>query len=393
MSWEELLKKVKQHGETLDVAGKRRSMTSLAESLGLSSEEMTSRDTVGTRTRKLRSFSGAKDSEPGVVDYDPWRMYASSDVDSTRLSENERKRILIDSLLRPALDIATTLDATKTSQDLLHVLDHHYGEVSDGYELYTQFRSSIQDVKEYLQRLHLLALKATQREGMRKQDIAKEVIRQFESGCADKDLLNRIDICGLLEDETLPSVDEVLLLVRTEESRRKEKKLRLKARNARVNMLKVQESDMAAEMASLQKKVEALTLQLQSQTTPGAQGGGVQPGTYSPTGHQPGASSFQGQLQRTDLARGRVVAPVAGDREDSSLAEVGGRKGSVSCVARMVTFRLPARVQGMLSWSSRDYLLQLRGLMGLSIAFRESGSCLWCYGTSRGTRNEESHGW
>ena len=226
-------------------------------------------------------------------------MYASSVVDSTRLSENERKRILIDSLLRPALDIATTLDATKTSQDLLHVLDHHYGEVSDGYELYTQFRSSIQDVKEtaceYLQKLHLLALKATQREGMRKQHIAKEVIRQFESGCADEDLLNRIDIRGLLEDETLPSVDEVLLLVRTEESRRKEKKLRLKARNARANMLKVQESDMAAEMASLQKKVEALTLQLQSQTTPGAQGGGVQPGTYSPTGHQPGASSFQGQ--------------------------------------------------------------------------------------------------
>ena len=272
---------------------------------------MTSRDTVGTRTRKLRSFSGAKDSEPGVVDYDTWRMYASSVVDSTRLSENERKRILIDSLLRPALDIATTLDATKTSQDLLHVLDHHYGEVSDGYELYTQFRSSIQDVKEtaceYLQKLHLLALKATQREGMRKQHIAKEVIRQFESGCADEDLLNRIDIRGLLEDETLPSVDEVLLLVRTEESRRKEKKLRLKARNARANMLKVQESDMAAEMASLQKKVEALTLQLQSQTTPGAQGGGVQPGTYSPTGHQPGASSFQGQPQRTDLAprRGR----------------------------------------------------------------------------------------
>ena len=90
---------------------------------------------------------------------------------------------------------------------------------------------------------------------------------------------------------------------------------------------------------------------------------------------------------------GGVVAPVAGDKEDSSLAEVGGRQGSVSCVARMVIFRLPAHVQGMLSWSSRDYLLQFRGLMGLSIAFRETSSCLWCYGTSRCTRNEESHGW
>ena len=72
-------------------------------------------------------------------------------------------------------------------------------------------------------------------------------------------------------------------------------------------MLKLQESDMATEMASLQKKVEALTLQLQGQTTLGAQGGGVQPGTYSASGHQPGAASFHGQPQRTDLAprRGR----------------------------------------------------------------------------------------
>ena len=67
-------------------------------------------------------------------------------------------------------------------------------------------------------------------------------------------------------------------------------------------MLKVQESDMATEMASLQKKVGALTLQLQGQTTLGAQGGGVQPGPYSPSGHQPGAASFHGQAQRTDLA-------------------------------------------------------------------------------------------
>ena len=205
-----------------------RSMTSIAESLGLSSEEMTSGNTVGlgTRTRKLRSFSGAKDSEPGVVDYNMWRMYASSVIGSTHLSENEWTRILVDSLLRPVLDIATTLDATKTSQELLDVLDRHNGEVSDDYELYFQFRSSIQDVKEtaceYLQRLHLLALKATQQEGMRKKDISKEVIRQFESSCADEDLLNRIDIRGLLDEETMPSVDEVLLLVCTEESRRKE---------------------------------------------------------------------------------------------------------------------------------------------------------------------------
>ena len=58
---------------------------------------------------------------------------------------------------------------------------------------------------------------------MEDSDIAKEVIRQFECSCADEDLLQRIDIRALRQKTPPSPVDELLLSVRTEETRRKEK--------------------------------------------------------------------------------------------------------------------------------------------------------------------------
>ena len=254
---------------------RRQLMTQLASSLGVGSgfREALAVSLAGLRAmtvkpRKLRCFSGARDPGSGVVDYSTWHLYAKPVVEDTLLSEGERKRIIVESLLPPALEIAASADSTVTSKEVLELLDRHCGEVADGYELYTQFRSCIQDVKEtaceYLQCLHLLALRTSSRGGMEASDIANEVLRQFHCSCADEDLLQRIDIRALRQKTSPTPVDELLLSVRTEETRRKEKKLRLKAaRKARANMLKVQEDGMASEMASLKQKVEALTLQLQ----------------------------------------------------------------------------------------------------------------------------------
>ena len=61
-----------------------------------------------------------------------------------------------------------------------------------------------------------------------------------------------------------PAVADLLLEVRTEESRRREKKLRLKARNVRANVVTACESGMASQMKVLQDQVQQLTLQIQS---------------------------------------------------------------------------------------------------------------------------------
>ena len=316
--WEELLAKVKRQGAALDADARRRTMTVLAETLGATDIGKDDRPGGSAgRPRKLRSFSGSKDAESGVVDFETWRLYARPLVEDRHLHESEKKRLLVESLLRPALEIATSLDPDASSEDILDLLENHYGEVSDGFEMYTQFRSSIQEVKEtateYLQRLHLLALKTAQRDGMRKKDIPREVVRQFENGCADEDLLSRIGIRDLCEDDSILPVGDLLLLVRTEESRRREKKLRLKARNARANMLKVQESNMAAEMASLQQKVEALTLQLQGQTASGTQAVASSSAPYA----QPGAQSAP--VLQPHQHQGYGPGPQRG--------QVGGRRG------------------------------------------------------------------
>ena len=210
---EELLSKVKRQGESLDSAGRRRTMTQLLEVLGNPSRERDDRSSSSVvRLRKLRSFSGAKDPEQGVVDFATWRLHAQPLVEDKHLNDSECKRLLLESLLRPALEIATSLDSSATSADLLELLENHYGEVSDGFEMYTQFRSSIQEVKEtateYLQRLHLLALKTAQRGGMKKTAIPKEVVRQFDNGCADEDLLQQVDVRSLCDEEAPLPVDE-----------------------------------------------------------------------------------------------------------------------------------------------------------------------------------------
>ena len=62
----------------------------------------------------------------------------------------------------------------------MKLLDQHFGEVSGGYKLYTQFRSSMQDFKESsseFKKIHLLALKTVERGGVNKIDVDLEVLR------------------------------------------------------------------------------------------------------------------------------------------------------------------------------------------------------------------------
>ena len=367
--WEELLSKVKWQGASLDSTGRRHTMTQLSEVLGSPSREMDDRSSSSVvQPRKLRSFSGAKDPEQGVVDFATWCLYAQPLVEDKHLHDSECKPLLLESLLRPALEIATSLHSSATNADLFELLENHYGEVSDGFEMYTQLRSSIQEVKEtateYLQRLHLLALKTAQRGGMKKTAIPKDVVRQFENGCADEDLLQRVDVRSLCDEEAPLPVDELLLLVRIEESRRKEKKLRLKATNARANMLKAQENDMATEMASLQKKVKALTLQLQSQPAFGTQAASASSGSYGQPGPQPGpVPAFQQpQVPSTSLQRGHVAGGRGQRRGQQILLSVWWRgPHSVPRNAELVQHCLLSSVQ----WSSGPQQDQGNGLLPL----------------------------
>ena len=229
------------------------------------------------RPRKLRPFSGSKHVGSGEIDYDTWRLHALAVVDNLGLQDADKKRVIIESLLSHALEIACSLKVTCTAKEIVEILDQHFGDVADGYELYSQFRAAVQGMQEsasdYLHRLHMLALRAAERGGMSSSCVPKEVLRQFESNCADDDLLFRIGVRDMFASP--PAVSKLLRDVRVEESRRHEKKFRLKARHACANVVTACEVDMTAQIQTLQQQVDHLNLQLQTQsasTSPGATG-------------------------------------------------------------------------------------------------------------------------
>ena len=165
---------------------------------------------------------------------------------------------------------------------------------------------------------------------MEASDIAKEVLQQFECSCADEDRLQCIDIRALRQKTSPTPVDELLLSVRTEETQRKEKKLRLKARTARANMLKAQEDDMASEMASLQQKVEALTLQLQGHMATGSKSQPMQQPSSGPPAGQPQTSSqgFGRSFSQSRCSRGHGQGQGRGRGQQSGR---GSRRPSGFC--------------------------------------------------------------
>ena len=217
------------------------------------------------KPRKLRVFSGGKTLRSGEAEYATWRLYAQPIVQDKGISQLDKRRIIMDSLAPPALELLSSVGSKVSASEILKLLDQHFREVSDGYKLYTQFRSSVQDFKEsaseFLQRLHLLTLKTVERGGLNRNNVDLEVLRQFENGCADDDLLQRIGIRGLIKNP--PAVAVLLLDVRMEENRRKDKKLRLKARHAHSHAATATEdTNLATQVQNLQQQVQTLYTQL-----------------------------------------------------------------------------------------------------------------------------------
>ena len=314
------LEPLKTKVQGLDQKARRRT---LEQALGVLGDASADKPQVPVRPRKLRSFSGSREVKAGEVDFATWRLYALPIVKDSVLKESEKQRVICESLLSPALEVACSLGFDSSAEDILEILEQHYGTVEDGYELYTQFRSAVQSMQEttsdYLHRLHMLALRAVDRKGLEAAKVPLEVLRQFENNCADDDLLTKIGVRDMLKSP--PTVAELLLKVRTEESRRRDKKLRLKARTARANVVSATESNMTSEMESLKQEMAALRQQMSSLAIVAQQ-------HMQPQQAGPSASADSGQHGR-GRGRGRGNQPAG-----SSYRGRGGRGATASRKSR-----------------------------------------------------------
>lgn len=184
----------------------------------------------GYSQSRIRTFSGRLPKPNGEVDYDAWRTQVDLLLTDTLLSDSQKVRKILESLLSPAADIVKPLGTNATPVAYLTQLESAFGVVEDGEELFATFLGSNQNSGEkssvYLNRLQALLTKAVSRGGVSAAESDKYLLRQFCRGCWDQSL-----IIGLqLEHRKAspPSFPELLLLLRTEEDRRAAKMDRMK---------------------------------------------------------------------------------------------------------------------------------------------------------------------
>ena len=225
--------------------------------LGLA-ERIVVESSTTPKPRKLRFFSGKSPVPSGEVDFETWKLLAKQLVEDVKVVEEDKKRTLYQNLLRPALDLVKSQEGT--AKELYEVLDKVYGSVDDGQDLLIKFHTSYQEAKEssseFVQRLYSLCMEAAEKGGATVASVPKLLLKQFIRGGSDDTLMLKLKLEDKLEDP--PSFGNLLLAVRTEESKAVEKRLRLKASSKVSSTVVDSENE-----KRLKDKIKSLEAQLQ----------------------------------------------------------------------------------------------------------------------------------
>lgn len=171
--------------------------------------------------KRLRSFSGRVPKPPGEVDFETWFLHVEL-MFQDGFPVDIQRRMILESLLSPALDIVKQLGSHSYPQEYVRLLQSAYGLVDDGEEIFAKFLSIHQDAgeraSEYLQRLQAVLSTAIKRGGVSEVNANKQLYKQFIRGCWDQTLL--LTLQQRFKSESPPDFSELLLQLRTEEERR-----------------------------------------------------------------------------------------------------------------------------------------------------------------------------
>ena len=214
--------------------------------------------------RKLRLFSGHKPTPSGEVDFESWHLMATQVLDDRDLKEADKKRTILQSLLRPALD-CIRIAPEATAKQCVAMLKDSFGDVEDGYEMLLKCFGTYQDEKElasdYIQRLYSILITASDRGGIPIREIPRHLLQQFIRGCRDDSLIQKLKLEEQMDWP--PAYRELVLSVRKEESRRKQKKELLKLGSAKVqstNVTSSRETELEATVHQLQTQMAELQM-------------------------------------------------------------------------------------------------------------------------------------
>lgn len=181
-------------------------------------------------SQRLRVFSGRTPRPSHETDYDTWRSSVALIMKDPAISDLQRSRKILDSLLPPAADMVKHLSPDTLPDIYLHQLDSAFGTVQDGDELYAKFMDTFQDAGEkpsaFLQRLQAALNLTVKRGGVRVTEVNRHLLNQFCRGCWDNSLISDLQLKQ--KKANPPSFAELLLLLRTEEDHEAAKTQRMK---------------------------------------------------------------------------------------------------------------------------------------------------------------------
>jgi hypothetical protein len=227
---------------SLSLSGVERGSESSRE--GLSSRASSIRGTVGeqhvgtvivdTTPRKLKNFSGSPKPGPGEVDFPHWQRAAQRIIDDSELSEARKHTMIVQSLCGSAED-AIELYRDKAVTEIIALLAKIFGSTADGHDLladfYQVFQTHSQTTGEYLNHLHIKLCEVVKHGGIPTKDVASTLLRQFQRGTSDDEMLVKLRL-----DESTESIEypDLIERVRREEARRTERRLRVR-KGARIS--------------------------------------------------------------------------------------------------------------------------------------------------------------
>ncbi|KAG1954310.1 interleukin-1 receptor accessory protein-like 1-A [Pimephales promelas] len=94
---------------------------------------------------RLKSFSGRCPRPPNEPDFDTWRVNVELLLSDPAISDLQRVRKILDSLLSPAADVVKHVRPPALPAVYLELLESVYGSVEDGDELLAKFMGTLQN--------------------------------------------------------------------------------------------------------------------------------------------------------------------------------------------------------------------------------------------------------
>lgn len=192
-------------------------------------------ESATVQRRKLRLFSGTKPTPSGEVNFSTWRVAAKQIVDDEDLSERNKRRSIMDSLMIPALNLVKNVPSSTDANTILAKLVKVYGSTKSAedmmYDFFELCQLTNESASEYLEKLYnelTCIVDETPPEVMDYVTNANEqLLSQFIRGCWDEDIIMRLKLEERKTKRQYPDYAILYEEIKREELKKEQKKKRM----------------------------------------------------------------------------------------------------------------------------------------------------------------------